>query len=77
MVIGIGKKVALLSGNFLIGLTKTLMVIPRGTCRFQPSCSEYAFEALRTLPPHKAAYKILYRLIRCNPFAKGGYDPVH
>ena len=77
MVNGFGKKVALLFGSFTIGLTKTLMVIPRGACRFHPSCSEYAYTALQTLPPHKAVYKILYRLIRCNPFAKGGYDPVH
>jgi conserved hypothetical protein YidD len=77
MVNGFGKKrIALLLGSVIIGLTKAIMIVPRGTCRYQPSCSEYAYEALRVLPFQRAVYKILYRIIRCNPFTKGGHDPV-
>lgn len=47
-----------------------------GKCRFQPTCSEYAMEAFRTLPLWKAFTKTLWRILRCNPFCKGGYDPL-
>jgi len=45
-------------------------------CRFYPSCSEYAKEAVVKLPLHKAFLKIIWRLLRCHPFSKGGEDPV-
>jgi uncharacterized protein len=65
---------------FIIGaciiITRLLLVIPRGTCRFYPSCSDYANDAIFMLPPHIALIKIIYRLFRCHPFSKGGYDPV-
>jgi hypothetical protein len=48
---------------------------PYGVCRFHPSCQEYANEAFRTLPVFKAAGKTLWRILRCNPFSRGGYDP--
>jgi hypothetical protein len=48
---------------------------PHGVCRFRPSCQEYAYEAFRTQPFFKAAGKILWRILRCNPFSRGGYDP--
>ncbi|MGB7567593.1 MAG: membrane protein insertion efficiency factor YidD [Chitinivibrionales bacterium] len=77
MVNGFGKRrIALLAGSIIIGLTKAIMTVPGGTCRYHPSCSEYAFEALQKFPTQKAVSKILYRIIRCNPFSKGGYDPV-
>ena len=46
------------------------------TCRFEPSCSRYAEEALRRYGPWRGAWLAIGRVIRCNPFHAGGYDPV-
>ena len=48
----------------------------RGVCRFQPTCSSYAIEAFRVHGLFKGFYLALFRVLRCNPFCKGGYDPV-
>jgi putative membrane protein insertion efficiency factor len=45
-------------------------------CRFVPSCSEYAAEAVECHGVWRGALLAAWRLIRCNPFARGGYDPV-
>ncbi|HHV35379.1 MAG TPA: membrane protein insertion efficiency factor YidD [Syntrophomonadaceae bacterium] len=45
-------------------------------CRFYPSCSEYAVQALEKYGIIRAIILILYRLARCHPFCHGGYDPV-
>ena len=45
-------------------------------CRFYPTCSEYAMEAIRTHGAARGAWLGFLRLMRCQPFAKGGYDPV-
>lgn len=45
-------------------------------CRFYPSCSVYAMEAIDRLPLHRALLLIVWRVVRCNPFHSGGYDPV-
>lgn len=45
-------------------------------CRFTPTCSEYAIEAIRIHGSLKGTALALYRILRCNPFCKGGYDPV-
>ena len=46
------------------------------TCRFLPSCSEYCIEAVETRGVLVGLTKALWRLLRCNPFFAGGYDPV-
>ncbi len=46
------------------------------TCRFIPTCSEYALEAVKKYGALKGSLLALKRLLRCNPFCKGGYDPV-
>ena len=46
-------------------------------CRFVPTCSEYAAEAVARYGALRGMALAVYRLIRCNPLAKGGYDPVH
>ncbi len=45
-------------------------------CRYRPTCSEYAKQAYKTRSFFYASWLSLYRIIRCNPFSKGGYDPV-
>jgi len=46
------------------------------TCRFIPTCSEYALEAVIKHGALKGSYLAAKRLLRCHPFCKGGYDPV-
>ncbi len=46
------------------------------SCRFEPSCSNYAVEAYRELGFFKATAKVAWRLLRCNPWHPGGHDPV-
>lgn len=45
-------------------------------CRFYPSCSQYAQDALHQHSFFKAIYLMIRRLLRCHPFHKGGFDPV-
>lgn len=45
-------------------------------CRFQPTCSHYGYEAIERHGALKGSWLTLWRLIRCNPFNRGGYDPV-
>lgn len=46
------------------------------SCRFQPSCSIYAVHAVKKYGVLKGSWLALWRIVRCNPFSKGGYDPV-
>jgi len=50
-------------------------LLPR-TCRFQPTCSEYAAQALRRYGAWRGLLLAAARLLRCHPFSPGGYDPV-
>jgi putative membrane protein insertion efficiency factor len=45
-----------------------------GNCRFYPSCSEYAVQAISKYGPLRGTAKGAWRLLRCNPFSKGGID---
>ena len=45
-------------------------------CRFYPTCSTYAIQAIEKYGAIKGGAMALYRILRCNPFSKGGYDPV-
>jgi uncharacterized protein len=47
-----------------------------GACRFHPSCSNYAAEAIALHGARRGSSLALGRLLRCNPFNKGGFDPV-
>jgi len=55
---------------------RTLFLIPHGVCKYIPSCSEYAKESFTQTNFFNAIYLIIKRLIRCNPYSNGGYDPV-
>ncbi|MBQ7226751.1 MAG: membrane protein insertion efficiency factor YidD [Clostridia bacterium] len=46
------------------------------SCRFTPSCSAYALEAIEKFGAIKGSLLATYRILRCNPFCRGGYDPV-
>ncbi|MFY9117024.1 MAG: membrane protein insertion efficiency factor YidD [Bacteroidales bacterium] len=46
------------------------------SCRFTPTCSAYAVEALKKHGPFKGLYLAVRRILRCNPWGGGGYDPV-
>lgn len=45
-------------------------------CRFTPTCSQYALEAYKKYNFFKASFLTIWRILRCNPFSKGGYDPL-
>ena len=68
-----------LPARFLIALVRgyQLLLGPLlgGRCRFYPSCSEYFIEAVRKYGALKGAGKGIWRLARCHPFCRGGYDP--
>jgi uncharacterized protein len=48
---------------------------PYGRCRFHPTCSEYAINAIEKYGLIKGVYKACWRILRCNPWNKGGIDP--
>ena len=62
---------------FLIKLYKKF-ISPhlKPSCRFTPSCSTYAIGALEEWGPIVGLALAVWRVLRCNPFSKGGYDPV-
>lgn len=49
----------------------------KGTkCPYIPSCSQYGLEAIQKYGAVKGSFLAAWRILRCNPFSKGGYDPV-
>ena len=45
-------------------------------CRYIPTCSQYAVTAIERYGAWKGGWMALWRILRCNPFSRGGYDPV-
>ena len=45
-------------------------------CKYYPTCSNYALQAIERFGVFKGGFLALYRILRCNPFSHGGYDPV-
>lgn len=60
--------------QYLISPLLTAVLGP--SCRFHPSCSQYAIEALRTHGVFRGGAYAAWRILRCHPFSRGGYDPV-
>jgi len=50
--------------------------VPANTCRFYPTCSHYGYEAIYKYGALKGGWMATWRVLRCNPFNPGGYDPV-
>ena len=50
--------------------------LPPNTCRFYPSCSHYGYQAIYKNGALKGSLMAAWRVLRCNPFNRGGYDPV-
>ena len=66
----------------LLGLIRLYQVsfakaLPPDTCRFYPSCSHYGYLAVYKYGIFKGGAMAIWRVLRCNPFNPGGYDPVH
>ena len=63
----------------LIYLIRIYQRIPgswHNNCKFQPTCSNYAIGVLEELGFIKGSFLMIFRILRCSPFSKGGYDPV-
>lgn len=52
------------------------VLFPQGFCRFQPTCSEYGYQAIEKYGVVKGGFMAFWRVLRCNPWSKGGSDPV-
>lgn len=69
-----------LAGKLLISIIRFYQIaispLMGKTCRFYPTCSAYAIEAIRKYGPLKGAFLSLKRILRCHPFNEGGYDPL-
>ena len=50
--------------------------LPANTCRFYPSCSHYGYQAIYKYGVFKGSVMAAWRVLRCNPWNPGGYDPV-
>lgn len=61
---------------FIKFYSKALSPYLPGCCRFSPSCSVYAIEAIGRFGAIRGTLLSIYRILRCNPFCRGGYDPV-
>ena len=55
---------------------KTLSMVLPSVCRFQPTCSHYGVEAIKRYGFVRGSWLAAKRIVRCNPFSEGGYDPV-
>ena len=72
--VGAPARLVLLGGIRLYQLTLSGWL--GGQCRFSPTCSRYAEEAVRSLGATRGAILTTRRVLRCNPFGRGGFDPV-
>ncbi|MGI5172688.1 membrane protein insertion efficiency factor YidD [Treponema sp. OMZ 840] len=66
--------------NFFIGLIRFYQIclspLFPPSCRFYPTCSNYALGVIRKYGAVKGLFLAVKRILRCNPYCKGGYDPV-
>lgn len=55
---------------------KYISPMKRTRCPYIPTCSQYGLEAIQKYGAVKGSFLAVWRILRCNPFSKGGYDPV-
>ena len=67
------KRLALAAIRFYQGHVSPGM---RPACRFQPTCSHYAYDAIESYGAMRGGVMSLWRILRCNPLNDGGYDPM-
>ena len=74
-----GRRLNVLATALLMGMIRlyqlTLSPFIGGQCRFHPTCSNYAMDALASHGPLKGSWLALRRLLKCHPFHPGGFDP--
>jgi uncharacterized protein len=61
--------------NLVLLYRVTLGKLLGGQCRYHPTCSQYAIDAVNKYGPIKGGWRAIKRIVRCHPFARGGYDP--
>lgn len=76
------KKISLFVKHLLLFFMDVLYIVvrpllgPRGVCRFTPTCSQYAKQAINKYGILKGSFLACKRVLKCHPFHAGGYDPV-
>ena len=73
------RKVGPVSGLLILlvkGYRYLISPMLASNCRYYPTCSSYSIEAIQLHGPLKGLAMSVWRIVRCNPFSKGGYDPV-
>jgi hypothetical protein len=61
---------------FIVFYQRFVSPLTAPTCRFYPSCSEYALQAIKRYGPWRGLWLFFRRILKCHPFHPGGYDPV-
>jgi len=67
------KRIAL---GLIVFYKKAISPLTPPACRYEPTCSQYGYEAISKYGVIKGGYLTAKRILRCHPFAKGGIDPV-
>ena len=60
----------------LLGYKRVLSPFIGRNCRYTPTCSMYAYDSVKNFGVIRGSFMALWRVLRCNPFSKGGFDPV-
>ena len=76
LLIALSKALAWLLCQPIVFYQKFISPLTPPTCRFTPTCSEYAKQALKKYGPIKGLALAVWRILRCNPWGGSGYDPV-
>ncbi len=62
--------------KFIRFYQKYISANSKAHCKYYPTCSNYAIEAIKIHGAFVGFFMAIWRILRCNPFSKGGYDPV-